>query len=336
LTFPHILRLFVVSAGHDVPMRRDYFSEREIKMKSYLLITLSVSLVFAADWHVHKSDAGGFSIMFPGAPQEQVNTIDTDIGPLDMVTTTYEAKNYAYMASYADYPENAFSNTDIEEVLDSARDRAIANVQGTLLSEEKISMGRFPGRSFKAEINAGQTVLMARICLAGFRLYMVGAVVPKNDVSLKDNTRFFESFTLEEGVDVTLVARLLVDLGFGYEKDENGQYYFEIDFDDDRSQLVYITPLLDDIHPGQIYDIWSPVASLTDTLSALQSHILLKQNGSVEIGAFQLLEYPDKNVLVFSAQLTTEPEAELLQKYILKIASTADDLEDALFETDEY
>ncbi|MEP6707291.1 MAG: hypothetical protein ABJC05_07215 [Pyrinomonadaceae bacterium] len=98
---------------------------------------------------------------------------------------------------YFDYtPDMAFS-------LDKARDGAVGAVKGTLLSEEAISLGGYPGRELKvaAKNSDLDLVIRARIYDVGRRVYILEHICQKSSDSptvAEKTARFFDSFKVTQ------------------------------------------------------------------------------------------------------------------------------------------
>lgn len=166
---------------------------------------LSVILVFLAvtascqgtRWEEFSSAEGAFTVLMPGDPEAQVDTVNTAAGRLDLHSFMVEQGDRVYGVSYADYPEVAVEGSDPETMLDGARDGAVANVQGTLLSELIISLEGHPGREIKVEVAGGEYTLQARIFLVDSRLYQILVGTPIDDAFSTDVDRFLDSFALQ-------------------------------------------------------------------------------------------------------------------------------------------
>lgn len=85
---------------------------------------------------------------------------------------------------------------DREMLLDAARDGAVGNIQGRLVSERALSLGGHPGRELQVLSSDGRLALRMRIYLVNSRQYQVVAVAPKELRSTEDRDRFLDSFRL--------------------------------------------------------------------------------------------------------------------------------------------
>ena len=173
-------------------------------MKRPIVTLLLVSLLVlagceATTWKEFESKDGGFSVSMPGPPAERRQTFNTQVGSVEARFFTVEADrgSSVYMIVYGDYPEDLMASHDKNILLDAARDGAVGNIQGTLLSERAIAIGNHPGRELQVLSSDGKLALQIRLYLAGNRQYQVVMVSPKSSSSTADRDRFFDSFKLK-------------------------------------------------------------------------------------------------------------------------------------------
>ncbi len=159
---------------------------------------LAASVAHAADdWSTLTSDGGGFTISMPGKPTESKQTYDTDGGPVEAVLYMLELDggNVAYLAGYNDFKKEQIEGRNPQDMLDGARDGAVANVNGKLVKETKITLDGNPGRELKVEA-PGDMLVFARVYLVKNRLIQALVVMPKKTLKEKDVTRFLTSLAL--------------------------------------------------------------------------------------------------------------------------------------------
>ncbi|MDY7227663.1 hypothetical protein [Hyalangium rubrum] len=117
----------------------------------------------------------GFTAKMPGAPQPQRNKVTIPAG--DIVTAAWNAnvENVGYAISLADYPVKVVAARPPEAFLNEARDGIIAQLKGTLKSEENITINdTYPGKAFVVSSENGE--VKARSYLVGPRLYTMLAL----------------------------------------------------------------------------------------------------------------------------------------------------------------
>jgi len=88
---------------------------------------------------------------------------------------------------------NRLEEVGQEGVLDGARDGAVANTQGTLLSELIIEVEGNPGREVKISVDGGKATSIAKIFLVGDHLYQAIVVTPRDDAYRPGVRRFLDS-----------------------------------------------------------------------------------------------------------------------------------------------
>jgi hypothetical protein len=148
-----------------------------------------------------KSDSGKFSITAPGELKEELQSVDTDVGKIDIHMYTLEKSGRAYVVGYSDYPQEMINQTDPQKLLDGGRDGAMKNVSGKLIKEKKITLKENPGRELVLDgtsASGQEATIMARLFLVGNRLYQVMVVTPKGADSSSETSDFLGSFKLLE------------------------------------------------------------------------------------------------------------------------------------------
>jgi len=159
-------------------------------------ILLALAGCESSPWKDFHSKEGGFSVATASTHEEKRKAFHTQAGPVEAHFFTVEADrgSLVYMVVYGDYPEALMAANDREMLLDAARDGAVGNIQGTLVSERTVSLGGHPGRELQALSSDGRLSLRMRIYLANNRQYQVVAVTPKETRSTEDRDRFLNSF----------------------------------------------------------------------------------------------------------------------------------------------
>ncbi|MGM3306229.1 hypothetical protein ACSQ6I_09640 [Anabaena sp. WFMT] len=154
-------------------------------------------------WKIFSSPEGKFSILMPGTPTKTKQKINTKNGIVEVNILTVERpqEEVKYTVAYIDYPNDYIEllkrNNLVEEAIDTGRKTALQNSKSTLVSEEKISLGRYPGR----EVNytkPGDIIVKQRIFLVDQRLYQVSVETNKNRQKylVKSISGFCNSFNL--------------------------------------------------------------------------------------------------------------------------------------------
>jgi hypothetical protein len=139
-----------------------------------------------ANWKEFVSAAGGFSILFPGAPSNSVQKIEGGEIHFHRLRTQAE-----YSVIYADSPAPIESEETARNVLDGGAQGAVASLSGELLELKEITLVAHPGRALKAKLPDGK-ILRARMFLVRQRLYQIAITTPAESGSPVEQTTFYE------------------------------------------------------------------------------------------------------------------------------------------------
>ena len=114
------------------------------------------------------SAEGDYTATFPGEPTPQtLPQALPDGSTVDIVFAGYETGDAFIATARGQYPDGYV--LDVPVALQGAQDQAIANVQGTLIASQDITLQGRPGREFSASVTSGGktgTVLRASISTA--------------------------------------------------------------------------------------------------------------------------------------------------------------------------
>lgn len=91
-------------------------------------------------WQTFNAPDGSFSVQFPGKPEVADRQLESATGVailLHQVTAT-PSRSISYFCVHYDEPRLATET--VEEVLNSSRDSSIRNVQGRLVSEQRLEV----------------------------------------------------------------------------------------------------------------------------------------------------------------------------------------------------
>lgn len=174
----------------------------DMSVKRLLILALVAALVATgcqqAGWTTFSSREGGFSVLLPSPPTEQRQTVNTVAGPIEayfFVVDRQKQDRFVYTVAYSDYPDAVVEKRDPGAILDGARDGAVKNVRGRLLSELSLSLGGHPGREINIAVEGTHTI-RARLYLVNNRLYQVSVLAPSEKLGSKNVGQFLDSFTL--------------------------------------------------------------------------------------------------------------------------------------------
>ena len=146
----------------------------------------------------YKSPDHSFAVMLPKEVGEQEQTVNTQLGPIKMCIYSAKSKHQEFTVVYSDYPDSYVNTTGPAVILDGARDGAVRNIQGQLLSETLIELQGNPGRELKIE-GPRKLIIRSRMYLVKNRLFQIMAISKPDhsfDKKIKD---VFDSFRITDG-----------------------------------------------------------------------------------------------------------------------------------------
>jgi hypothetical protein len=149
----------------------------------------------AGNWIKHDSAAGGFTVLFPVAPQESSDTKTLPQGQVVSHLFMANAGELLCMAAYTDYP----MDVDVERELAGDRDNFVKEVSATVSSSQRKTFPRgtseqFPALEFVAN-NANGT-FKGLVVVVSRRAYLVVTFNRKGSDHAADVDRFMASFKL--------------------------------------------------------------------------------------------------------------------------------------------
>jgi len=149
------------------------------------------------NWIDHRPNGGGYRVAFPAQPIEDGGrNVDTTIGAVKMRTSAVEIGGKIFMTIDSVYPSN-LAMGDPESDLDIVRDGGVQNVNGKLLSEERLSIDNAPARRVVIDIPHSNQAAEALMVLDGHRLFQAVYLGPRDGQGKDEAKRFLSSFALE-------------------------------------------------------------------------------------------------------------------------------------------
>jgi hypothetical protein len=174
------------------------------KAAAAFIVLLGWALVIVAQsssqWIKYNSSAGRYNVSLPGEPRtSQQETTVTSGEKVPQYLAVSPDGNGAFMVAYFDYtPEMSFS-------FEKARDGMLSAMQGTLLEEETVSFGNWPGRALKlvAKTSESQEFLVrVRYYDVQRRVYVLQCIFPRQKIARRRLINARSSLTRSRPIQV--------------------------------------------------------------------------------------------------------------------------------------
>ncbi len=139
--------------------------------------------------------AGKYKLLMPGTPKTKSQNTASGV---TMHVEYYEEGNGAFLVAYADTPIPADeSEADTQTRLDEARDGALTNANGLLISESRIKLAdKYHGREFRGTVGKIRGNLVARVYIVDGRLYQIMALGKVSWINREVIKKCMDSFEL--------------------------------------------------------------------------------------------------------------------------------------------
>ncbi len=152
-----------------------YWKEVLAAVLAVLLSSAQVSCSRIA-WKEFSSEQGAFSVLFPGKPERQKETVETDLGQIELTMFITEIEQGAvFFVSYSDYPGHVVEQSEPYAILENSRDSTIRSQQGQLRQSYKLTLAGNPGLEYLADtrIEDRKALIWARCYLRKNRLFQI-------------------------------------------------------------------------------------------------------------------------------------------------------------------
>ncbi|MCP4608222.1 MAG: hypothetical protein GY845_05865 [Planctomycetes bacterium] len=171
-----------------------------------ILVLLTFVGCIQPSWITYQSEQQGFSVSFPDSPSEFRKTgADKDIGIIHVDFLYLFNRCEQYALAYMDDPEGFTEEKGTKYMLDSAVERAAANIDGVLVNDSAITIMGYHGRDITVEIPytidldngcSDSYLIRERVILVGDRVYGLVVMTPKDGDTSAAIDKFFNSFTI--------------------------------------------------------------------------------------------------------------------------------------------
>ena len=141
-------------------------------------------------WKTYNYPADGFLAAFPVEPELEKKDVPTAAGSYELRSYTAQSGPTELFIGVCDYGSQAVGKTP-ENLLEGAKNGALANSNSHLLYEKQIALGNNPGIEFEAE--GALAHFTARIYIVNTTLYQI-LVAASPSRPYTDTARFLNSF----------------------------------------------------------------------------------------------------------------------------------------------
>ena len=170
-----------------------------------LVFAISSGFILTSDWFLVKNEAQGYQIEFPEEPSSNVQTVNTEAGPVDMhihmldLSNKENDSNLIYLSSFAQYPDTLV-HSDRKEQLPGFFKETIeglsGSIDGKIMDEKKVEIGKYQGREVKINFQDGMAIIRIRIYLVQNKVFMLQVVTKTENDSNDAIAHFMNSFAL--------------------------------------------------------------------------------------------------------------------------------------------
>jgi hypothetical protein len=151
-----------------------------------------------AEWQEFSSEEGGFSVLMPGTPRENVQRTGAPGSSIHHASFQVKFQASSYVVSYSNLDREMLGIESPSEFLANTMDVALDVMNAQLMTQQDIALDGNPGKAFSATatIEGVETAIEGRYYLVEDRLYQVLAMGHEGSVSEADKQKFLESFKL--------------------------------------------------------------------------------------------------------------------------------------------
>lgn len=169
------------------------------------LVTI-ISFKPITEWY--KFSTSEFIVLFPKTPTNSLKKVTTEAGEIEMHVYMYNCskdeteENLIYSVTSSEYPkahiEAHIKHDNLETFFRNSIDGMVNNVQGKLISESKINLGKFQGREYKVDFKNGLAIIKNRTYLVGNKVYFIQTITKTEKDNNKSIEKFMNSFTIKK------------------------------------------------------------------------------------------------------------------------------------------
>ena len=302
-----------------------------------LLLFFAASSLHAAEWRNYTLQDGKFMIELPGQVEEMSQVLSSkSYGELTQHQLLWKDKDFTFRVSYTTFPRGLFHQVTISDFLNQEEQNMASDFNGKISMVESLKIHNYPGRKFTTTIGDTGKVAQVHLYVVQNRLYTLVAESSRDKAYSYFVSNFFESFKMGPSEELPEIEEHLSSLGYEYKVDQTGRYQFTLFLSEERSQVVFVLPGKTDITQQDHYLIWTPVSITKEMPTPELANELLVENGTMEIGSFQVVQVKEGYLLMVAAKMSHGQELEAFQKAIFQLTRKADSIEKKVTQKDDY
>jgi hypothetical protein len=159
---------------------------RRLQLATIVLIVIAgtVDAQQGSDWIKFEPLGGGFTVLMPSKPEEEIKNTDD----FTMHLFTFATESTIYLASYGDYAPSV--RIDVDSLLAANRDNFAEGLNARVIASKSITMDGRPGLEFTAQNS--EAWIKSRIFLFGNRVHQIAVATPNGET--ENARRFLSSF----------------------------------------------------------------------------------------------------------------------------------------------
>jgi hypothetical protein len=157
-----------------------------------VLAALATPLAATAQqaWKIYTYSNAGFSIASPVAPKADIDTVDTDSGPMQMSTYEGDDADTVLVVSICDFSK---AKGNLGQDMLKAQEAALEATHGHIIRKRTVSLGAYQGTEYESEND--KMHIFARAYMVKQVLYQEIVAFPIAS-EYPDAQRFLDSFRL--------------------------------------------------------------------------------------------------------------------------------------------
>ena len=178
-----------------------------MNVRTAALASIAVALIVAAcggsgsQWERFHSAGGGYSFLVPHPPEVETAFDDSGFGTIEFTRYSMKLDSTLFITLYSDLTPDNLEAYSADELVTFAAENMVELTDGTLISDERISLGGAPGREFKIQMNEEglkvRRILHTRVYQVGARQFQITTISYPEEQHSPDVVGFLDSLRIE-------------------------------------------------------------------------------------------------------------------------------------------